>query len=73
MRSILTSIFFFFFLTTGFAQEKREHFKGGMMLHAGYLTNQLDNPKIKGICTGIGGKIVFPVMKHLRVGTEGYV
>jgi len=73
MRLILTSILILIFISNGFAQGKREHFKGGMMLHAGYLTNQLNNPEINGLCTGIGGKIVFPVMKHLRVGTEGYV
>jgi hypothetical protein len=73
MRFILTSIFIFFLFVNGFAQGKREHFKGGMMFHTGYLTNQLDYPEIKGLCTGIGGKIVFPIMKHLRVGTEGYV
>jgi len=73
MRFILTSIFILFLVVNGFTQGKREHFKGGMMLHAGYMTNQLNNPEIKGLCTGIGGKIVFPVLKHLRLGTEGYV
>jgi hypothetical protein len=73
MRSILTSIILFIFLAKGFAQEKREHFRGGMMFHTGYLTNQLNHPEINGVCSGIGGKIVFPVFKHLRVGTEGYV
>jgi hypothetical protein len=73
MRFILTSIFIFSLLVNGFAQEKREHFKGGMMLHTGYLTNHLNSSQIDGLCSGIGGKIVFPVMKHLRFGTEGYV
>jgi len=59
--------------SSSFAQERGEHFRGGMMLHAGLIGNQLENPEIKGVCTGIGGKIVFPVMKHLRIGTEGYV
>jgi hypothetical protein len=73
MRFIITLILISLLLANGFAQGKREHFKGGMMLHAGYLNNQLNNPEIKGLCTGIGGKIVFPLMKHLRLGTEGYV
>jgi hypothetical protein len=55
------------------AQTKREHFRGGMFPHIGYLYNQLGDTKIEGFCSGIGGKLVFPVTDHIRIGTEGYV
>ncbi|HNW50345.1 MAG TPA: hypothetical protein PKH79_04630 [Prolixibacteraceae bacterium] len=73
MKYIFLFLFLFLFVSTGFAGNEREHFRGGMMFHTGYLTNQLQGNEIKGICSGIGGKIVFPVMKHLRFGAEGYV
>ena len=73
MRYLLAIFFVMLLLSSGFAQEKREHFRGGMMLHSGFISNKLENPEIKGFCTGIGGKIVFPVMEHFRIGTEGYV
>lgn len=73
MRYLLAIFSIMLLLSSGFAQEKREHFRGGMMLHSGFISNKLENPEIKGVCTGIGGKIVFPFMKHFRIGTEGYV
>jgi len=73
MRLFLTSTFIFLFTIAGFSQQTKEHFRGGMLLHAGYIENNSDATKIKGNCTGIGGKIVFPVAGELRLGTEGYV
>ena len=55
------------------AQTNHELFRGGMFLHTGYVQNQLDFPKVKGLVSGIGGKITFRTGKHLRFGTEGYV
>jgi hypothetical protein len=65
MRIILTSIFIFILFLAGFSKERPELFKGGMFLHAGYLTNKLDLPGIDGLCTGIGGKLTFRTGKHL--------
>jgi hypothetical protein len=73
MRFFFISLFMVCFLFSGFTQVKREHFRGGMLLHAGYLSNNAGQTEINGMCTGIGGKIVFPIGKFLRVGTEGYV
>ena len=65
----------FFFLTSllANAQRERELFRGGMFLHSGYAQNRLDFPVVKGLVTGIGGKITFRTGEHIRIGTEGYV
>jgi len=73
MRLVLLSIFISLLTISGFAQKQREHFRGGMFPHIGFLYNQTDNTKIEGFCSGIGGKLVFPVTDNIRVGTEGYV
>jgi hypothetical protein len=73
MRFFFTSLFMVCFLFSGFTQVKREHFRGGMFPHIGYLYNDTDATSIGGFCSGIGGKLVFPVTDHIRVGTEGYV
>lgn len=74
---ICTAIIFFtvilFCFSKAKAEEPREHFRGGMFPHAGFLYNDDSDTKIQGFCVGIGGKIVFPVSNHFRVGTEGYV
>ncbi len=70
-KRYLLLVFLVFSLATN-AQEKRELFRGGMFLHAGYVANQLDYPAVNGITTGIGGKISFRLGKHFRAGTEGY-
>jgi len=44
-----------------------------MLLHTGYVQNQLDFPEVWGILTGIGGKITFRTGEYIRLGTEGYV
>ena len=73
MRYFLFFTLFFLIFKNGFAQENKEHFRGGMMLHTGYISNSSGPTKIDGLCSGIGGKIVFPVTKHFRIGCEGYV
>jgi hypothetical protein len=73
MRLFLTATLIFLFLINSYSQEKREHFRGGMLLHAGYISNDAGQTEIKGLCTGIGGKMVFPVGNNFRIGAEGYV
>lgn len=56
-------------------------YSGGMMLHTGYLFG--DNPAAvlpdgsslssKGMTCGIGGSLRVNLMRHLRVGCEGFV
>lgn len=68
--------FLAFFLLIGLminAQTQRELFRGGMFLHTGFVQNQLEFPAVKGMVTGIGGKITFRTGEHIRLGTEGYV
>lgn len=72
MKLLLFSLFLFFSIFS-FGQENRELFRGGMFLHTGFVQNQLEYPAVKGLVTGIGGKITFRTGKHLRIGTEGYV
>lgn len=56
-----------------YSQNNRELFRGGMLLHTGYMSNKLEDPSVDGIVTGIGGKITFRLGDHFRLGTEGYV
>jgi hypothetical protein len=72
MKKRYLFIIFLIIWLGGNAQGKRELFRGGMFLHAGYITNKLDYPAVNGITTGIGGKISFRLGKHFRAGTEGY-
>ena len=59
------------------AQEKKlfRGFDGGMMVHTGYLSGELDaiGYQAKGAPTGIGGVIRLHLGEHLRIGSEGYV
>lgn len=73
MRYSILLITILLFSINSFAQQKREHFRGGMFPHIGFLFNQTTDTKISGFCSGIGGKLVFPVTNNLRIGTEGYV
>lgn len=77
MAKIVVKYCFFSILmllvTVASAQRKREIFRGGMLLHTGFVQNNLDHPSISGMVTGIGGKMVFRFGDHLRVGNEGYV
>jgi hypothetical protein len=72
MRLLLLSILLFSVFTS-YTQTHRELFRGGMFLHTGYVKNQLDNPSVNGLVTGIGGKMTFRLGEHFRMGTEGYV
>jgi len=54
------------------AQEKQHLFSGGMFLHAGYISNSRLIYPSEGLCNGIGGKLVFHLGSHFRLGTEGY-
>jgi hypothetical protein len=72
MKSIILIVFIISCLLSN-AQTQRELFRGGMFLHTGYVQNQLDNPSVKGLVTGIGGKMTFRLGDHFRMGTEGYV
>lgn len=72
MQKVILLILLFSSLFS-FAQNQREHFRGGMLLHTGFVQNQTDFPAVDGMLTGIGGKITFRAGEHLRYGTEGYV
>jgi hypothetical protein len=50
-------------------------FDGGMMVHTGYLSGNLDaiGYQAKGAPLGIGGVIRLHLGEHFRIGTEGYV
>ncbi len=50
-------------------------FDGGMMVHTGYLSGNLDGIgyRAEGVPMGIGGVIRLHLGEHFRVGTEGYV
>ena len=57
------------------AQEKRilRGFDGGMMVHTGYLSGNLDaiGYKAQGAPMGIGGVIRLHLGDHFRIGSEG--
>ena len=59
------------------AQEKKllRGFDGGMMVHTGYLSGNLDaiGYGAKGAPMGIGGVIRLHLGEHFRIGSEGYV
>lgn len=56
-------------------------FSGGMMLHVGYgfakdskqLYNMAGELPLGGVTYGVGGELRIHLLKHLRVGGEGYV
>ena len=47
-------------------------FRGGMMLHTGYVKNARTENTINGICKGLGGQLTYTIAPQLRIGTEGY-
>ena len=75
-RLILTSICLLVFLSAS-AQEKKvlRGFDGGMMVHTGFLTGNLNaiDYTAKGAPMGIGGVIRLHLGDHFRIGSEGYV
>ncbi|MFA9392833.1 MAG: hypothetical protein ACERKD_23700 [Prolixibacteraceae bacterium] len=72
MKVLLILPFLFAFLYSP-AQRQHELFRGGMLLHTGFVKNQQEFPAIDGLVSGIGGKITFRTGPHIRIGTEGYV
>ena len=59
----------------GVNAQQRQLFDGGMMVHTGYLSGEI-NPlhyTSRGAPFGIGGVLRFHIGDHLRVGGEGYV
>ena len=75
-RLILTAICLLVFLSAS-AQEKKvlRGFDGGMMVHTGFLTGNLNaiDYTAKGAPMGIGGVIRLHLGDHFRIGSEGYV
>ena len=77
MKRLLFIVLLFITLNA-FSQNEEKFFNGydgGMMLHAGYVSKNI-NPvgfKAEGVTKGIGGAIRFHFGKHYRIGTEGYV
>ena len=75
-RLILMAICLLIFLSVS-AQEKKvlRGFDGGMMVHTGYLTGNLNaiDYTAKGAPMGIGGVIRLHLGDHFRIGSEGYV
>ena len=73
---ILTAICLLIFLSAS-AQEKKllRGFDGGMMVHTGFLTGNLNaiDYTAKGAPMGIGGVIRLHLGDHFRIGSEGYV
>ncbi|MBN1951409.1 MAG: hypothetical protein JW801_09400 [Bacteroidales bacterium] len=74
MKSILISFLLILIIQDAFPQDLSNPptFKGGMMLHSGYLSAGRSEQAISGSCFGIGGKLSFTAGKYLRLGTEGY-
>ena len=75
-RLILMAICLLVFLSAS-AQEKKvlRGFDGGMMVHTGFLTGNLNaiDYTAKGAPMGIGGVIRLHLGDHFRIGSEGYV
>ncbi len=61
-----------FLQSTAQQKEPGTTFRGGMMLHTGYLWNTRSTETINGICSGIGGQLSYTMKNNLRFGTEGY-
>lgn len=77
MRRIVSAILCLLLTVALSAQEKKllRGFDGGMMIHTGYLSGNLDEIgyQAKGAPLGIGGVIRLHLGNHLRVGGEGYI
>ena len=69
--------------TTALKKEKVRVFQGcsgGMMVHAGYLFGQPagailptgEQISMQGLTYGLGGSMRVNLMKHLRIGCEGF-
>ncbi|MBO6082223.1 MAG: hypothetical protein J6P46_04280 [Bacteroidales bacterium] len=77
MRKGLLTILCLFAVLSASAQEKKllRGFDGGMMVHTGFLSGNLDaiGYQAKGAPLGIGGVIHLHLGDHFRVGGEGYI
>ena len=77
MRRIVVSIVCLLLALGVSAQEKKlvNGFDGGMMIHTGYLSGNLDaiGYRAQGAPMGIGGVIRLHLGNHFRVGGEGYL
>ena len=77
MKRIVLTILCLLIAMAVSAQEKEllYGFDGGMMIHSGYLSGNLDaiGYQAKGAPMGIGGVIRLHLGEHVRIGSEGYV
>ena len=77
MRRIVLTAFCLLLTVAVLAQEKKllRGFDGGMMVHTGYLSGNLDaiGYQAKGAPMGIGGVIHLHLGDHFRIGSEGYM
>ena len=70
---LLTVILFSSLIVRG--EKVYDGFSGGMLVHTGYLFGQDNrNPySMQGATFGIGGAMRVHLVRHLRIGAEGYV
>ena len=47
-------------------------FRGGMMIHTGYLSNTRADQSISRFGYGIGGQLSYTIGDHFRLGTQGH-
>lgn len=77
MKRLITASLCLLLTVAATAQQKKSlrGFDGGMMVHSGYLSGNLDaiNYQAKGAPLGIGGVIRLHLGEHFRLGSEGYV
>lgn len=59
----------------GLKAQKKQLFDGGMMVHTGYLIDNIPalDYKASGMSFGLGGVLRFHIGNHMRLGGEGYV
>lgn len=59
----------------GLKAQKKQLFDGEMMVHTGYLIDNIPalDYKASGMSFGFGGVLRFHVGNHVRLGGEGYV
>ena len=77
MKRIALTTICLLLVIAALAQEKKlvRGFDGGMMVHTGYLSGNLDaiGYQAKGAPMGLGGAIRLHLGDHFRIGGEGYV
>lgn len=62
-------------IAVGLKAQKKQLFDGGMMVHTGYLIDNIPalDYKASGMSFGLGGVLRFHIGDHVRLGGEGYV